>query len=110
MQFVYDGKFYKAAKISGPKHNFLAISFGSCQSPTISSLKSKEEAPQAIEADDVLAQVTAGINKINAELGTHYSIERAQFIPSDTPSSTVYSELTMAIARRLYDGDEFISA
>lgn len=108
MQFVYDGQFYKAVKISGPKHNLLSISLGKSEQTTITALKQGLDYRQLVDEDDVLSQVTSGIEQLNAELGTDYFVEKIQFVPSDTPSQTVYNELVKAIVTRVHEGKEFI--
>ena len=107
MQYIYDGQFYKAVKITGPKHNLLGISFGKCDCPEILAL-CKENDEIIIDESDVLSQVKNGIEKINEELGTEYSVSQIQFVPSDTPSKVIYDELTQEIVKRLHKGDEFV--
>jgi len=107
MQYIYDGEFYKAVKISGPKHNLLGISFGMCDCPKILSLNKKSD-ESLIDENDVLSQVKNGIEKINEELGAEYSVSQIQFVSSDTPSEVIYDELAQEIVKRLHQGGEFV--
>ncbi len=109
MQFLYDGSFYKAVKVSGPKHNLLAISLGSnCKAPEIIELSSKEKGSQRLDSDEVLSQVVFGLEQVNQELGTNYMVEAIQYVPSDTPSKQVYIELTQLIIKKIHEGGDFV--
>jgi len=105
MQYVYDGVFFKAVKITGPKHNLLSLSLGESNDITVTKLG--DEAVSCIESNDVLRQVKEGLNDINIELGTNYSINEIQFVCSDTPSGNIYNELTKKIILRIHEDGEF---
>lgn len=111
MQFVFDGKVYKAVKITGPKHNMLGLSFAEDNEDVsnidVLSLDIKSETEKNISALEVKNQVLSSIKEMNSLLGVHYKIKQIQFISSDTPSSTVYKELTREIIKRLISGYKF---
>lgn len=109
MQFVFDGKFYKAIKITGPAHNMLGLALEEIKNHEIEiiSLGSRMIAENNINELDVKNQVLSGIETINNEFGLKYFIAKIQFIPSDTPSESVYTELTIEIIRRLITGGKF---
>lgn len=105
MQYVFDGVFFKAVKITGPNHNLLGLSLNGSNDIKVTSLG--EEADSCIDSDEVLRQVTEGIEDINSELGTKYSIKEIQFIHTDSPSDYIYNELTKSIITRIHEGGEF---
>lgn len=108
MQFLYDGSFYKAVKISGPKHNLLSLSLGvNCKAPEVVELSSKEKGSQKLDRDEVLSQVVFGLEQVNKELGTNYVVETIQYVPSDSPSKQVYIELTQSIIKKIHEGGIF---
>ena len=109
MQFLYDGHFYKAVKVSGPKHNLLSIALGdNCKAPEIVELSSKEKGSQRLDSDEVLSQVVFGLEQVNKELGTNYMVETIQYVPSDTPSKQVYIELTQSIIKKIHEEGGFV--
>ncbi|MDM5180625.1 hypothetical protein PO883_25925 [Massilia sp. DJPM01] len=48
-----------------------------------------------VDRNDVLGQVMAGLQTVNHALGERYAISRILFVPSDTPSPSVYALLTV---------------
>ncbi len=109
MQYIYDGEFYKIVKITGPKHNMLSLSFGEKQaSIEVSDLDKSANETLSISACSVENQVRIGIKEINNELNTNYNVLKIQFISSDSPSDSIYIELTKKIVKRLKSGGEFI--
>lgn len=109
MQFVFDGKFYKVIKITGPTHNMLGLVLDKDKSHDIETiaLKLKMDEKDNIDPLDVKSQVMSGIEAVNHELGVKYTVEKIQFVPSDTPSESVYKELAIEIIKRLIAGGKF---
>ena len=109
MQFFYDGKMYKAIRITGPKHNILGLSFTDTQENfcvEINDLE-KNSVESNIDSSDVESQVMKAVSESNKEFNTTYRVKKIEFISSDAPSSNAYKELTKAIIRRLVLGKEF---
>lgn len=111
MQFLFDGEFYKAIKITGPKHNLLGLRFTSAndiiKKLEVIALQKDKNSAVTITVDEVKNQVMKGLDEINEELNTNYKIIQIQFIPSDTASTTVYKELTKEIVKQLVTGNGF---
>lgn len=109
MQFIFDGNIYKAIKISGPKHNILGLALddiGRISECKIVALYNKN--PEInISASDVMEQVQAGIQEINKQFGVNYAASQIQYVPADTPSQTIYKELTMEILKRIIEKGSF---
>jgi hypothetical protein len=109
MQFIYDGNFYKAIRVTGPKHNLLGLSFGDIDiNAEIVALEIANGEVESVEANDVMEQVKAGVANANMELGVDYKIVSIQYVPSDSPSKTVYAELAKEIVKRLANKNEFV--
>jgi hypothetical protein len=110
MQFVFDGKFYKAIKITGPRHNMLGLVLDKNSNHEIDviALRSSKDESNNISSLDVKDQVLSGVEAINHKFGVKYTVEKIQFVSSDTPSESVYKELTIEILKRIIAGEEFI--
>ena len=109
MQFILDNGVYKISRITGPTHNFLGIRLGdNSNSVEVSALPVKQGEAQRVEKNDVLKQVLAGLQDINSELAKGYSVSEVFFVPSDTPSSSVYKLLTIELIKRIDEGGDFL--
>lgn len=109
MQFIYDGNFYKVVRVTGPRHNLLGLSFGDIDiNAEVVALEIANGEVELVEAKDVLEQVKTGVAAANMELGVDYKIMSIQYVPSDSPSKTVYAELAKEIVRRLANEGEFV--
>lgn len=105
MQFMRDGGFYKVARITGSQHNFLSLQLSEMISDIeVISLPIKSGEAVRVEATSVLSQVKSGLALANEELGGKYCISCVQYVPSDTPSNSVYEGLTVELIRRLHAG------
>lgn len=109
MQFLFDGIYYKAARITGPKHNLLGLCLGTSEPVIISKLPIPNESKELVDEAEVLLQVEAGLAEINHELKTNYAVEKIQFLPTDTPCKTTYKNLTKAIITHLHKEQKFIN-
>lgn len=109
MQYIYNGEIYKIVRVTGPSHNLLGISFGDIAdlSLNVEDLSVKTEGKEGILASNVQKQVISGINEINNELGTNFIAKKIQFMSSDTPSSTIYKELSKELVKRIESNGEF---
>ena len=108
MQYVFDGEFYTVAKITGPRHNMLALAFCKIdQGVEVIDLKKSDDEVVNFLPDEIERQVLIGLKEINKELGTNYSVNKIEFISSDSLSNVIYTELTKQIVGRLQSGEEF---
>ncbi|WP_143133447.1 hypothetical protein [Pseudoduganella namucuonensis] len=111
MQFIFDNGVYKVARITGPQHNFLGVRLDDSESiVSIEALPIKNSERVQIEQHLVLTQVIDGLREVNAELGTCYYISQILFIPSDSPSPSVYKFLTIELIRRIENKGDFLVA
>jgi hypothetical protein len=92
---------YKVARITGPQHNFLglALSEETVPSLTVERLQVEEAATPTHTLDEVqlLAAVQRGIAEANQQLGTHFRVATVQYVVTDTPEVTVYTQLARTI-------------
>ncbi|MBN3726001.1 hypothetical protein [Burkholderia sp. Ac-20379] len=111
MQFIFDGEFYKVARITGPKHNFLGIRLSNFAEKTkVVPLTVGADDVHRIDGRDVERQVICGLSRFNSEFGRNYSISEVQFVPTDTYSPDVYELLTVELLRRIDGGGEFVKS
>lgn len=105
MQFMRDGDFYKVARITGAQHNFLSLRLSEVRSDIeVVPLPIKLGETVMVSASSVLGQVKSGLALANEELGQEYYISCVQYVPSDTPSNSIYEGLTVELIRRLHAG------
>lgn len=101
MKVFFDGSIYKASRITGPSHNFLGLVFSSgAEVPlTVEALPGND--PNAsgpvIVKDEVVRQVLDGVAEANRELSTGFSVAKIQYVATDTPNSSAYSDLAKRI-------------
>lgn len=108
MQFVFDGTYHQAIRITGPKHNLLGLCLGNGQAVIITRLPPQAGQAERIDEQAVLAQVTAGLSEINHQLGTFYTLSAIRFLATDTPCTYSYKELTRKIIARLHNRQAFL--
>lgn len=108
MHFSTDGRFHKVVRITGPRHNLLAIEFaelGSAPVPRIEVLR--PAARPTLQGEDVLKQVLAGVADANSRWSTRHAVRTVGFVPDDTPPATIYRDLAASIVDRLAEGHTF---
>jgi hypothetical protein len=109
MQFIKDNDLYKAARITGPTHNFLAIRLSGTNCDTkVTPLPIKQGDVERLDGKKVLAQVLNGLDEVNQELGKKYFVSEIQFIPSDSESSSVYGLLINELIKQIDSNGEFV--
>lgn len=111
MRFIKDGEIYKIIWISGPRHNLLCLVFSDQNIEDdkieVIALTSKINHSTRVDPLEVKEQVISGMKEINNQLNTDYKLKQIQFVPSDTPSTDIYKELTKEIIKRLATGGKF---
>lgn len=109
MQFVRDGDLFKVVSITGPTRNYLGITFGGQEETgiDIDVMDIRPDEPGYLEADDVEAEVLAGVEAANKLLGTSYRVQRIQFVRSDSPPAETYRNLAMKLVERVESKEPF---
>jgi hypothetical protein len=109
MQFIHDGIFYKAARISGPGHNLLSLRFAAGENqitPIVERLKPLLDS--SLDSQSVLSEAQAGVFEANQRFGTSFQIASLQFVDDDTSSESVYRLLAFSLVERLAMGLPFV--
>ena len=103
MKLFFDGEIYRISRITGPKHNFLGISFGN--TITEIEVEAVETKPDVSESrlceKKIVESVLNGINRKNIELKTDYKVKKIQYIVSDTPPENIYGQLAEEMIDRI---------
>jgi hypothetical protein len=116
MQFHHYMNLHVASRITGPRHNYLAITFATeehSEEPTIIGLPPQggcEHRP--LDAAKVLENTPLGVADGNASVGTHYRVRNVQYVTNDTGPEGVYREMARRIvedARRQSDESRLAS-
>ena len=99
MNVVKNDGMYKTARISGPKHNYLALALSAI---TPIEVKIRPRITHGCETSDIdesklLAAVNEGVEDGNRDTGRTLSIDCIEYVPTDTPDYKVYKELARAI-------------
>lgn len=111
MQFVEEQSVFKAARITGPKHNYLGLAFHPDDKDIgflVESLKD-EQGERALSEEEVCQYVVAGVSAANKKLGTRHRVRLIQYIRSDSPPECVYEEMARSIVIRMSTQDNFDS-
>lgn len=108
MQFIRDNDFYKVARITEPKHNFLAIKLSEIDCQTlVTPLPIKDGEVSRLDGEEILKFVRSGLAQINAELDAKYFVAEVQFAPSDTEPESIYEMLTRELIMRIHSNSGF---
>jgi len=113
MQYMQDGEFYKIARITGPRHNMLALALDTGNSDSnilVEAINAGSSSEVRLRPEDVVQKVIEGIREANEQFGTNYSVRRVQYIPSDTPPVEIYKFLVIKIIERLVNSPDFAGA
>ncbi len=109
MHFTQLGEFLAASRITGPKHNLLAIRLGGSGDPLVCdrvpAMGGCKHTP--LDEDQLIKNVLDGVAEANQQLGTTYAVSHIRYVENDTPPEVVYAFMAMRIVERLHNGGEF---
>lgn len=109
MQFIFDNDVYKVARITGPEHNLLGIRLASSRKNIdVVPLPMKNGDRVRIDKGSVLAQIERGLLNVNFRLKKDYIISEVLFLPSDSPSDSVYEYLIFELIKRIDEEGDFL--
>ena len=111
MQFVREGGLFKVVRVTGPTHNYLGLAFRDQEDAEveIDVMDIRPGEPTRLKADEVKAEVLAGVDAANRSLGTSYRVRRIQFVRSDSPPVEIYRHLAVKLVERVERGEPFAS-
>lgn len=112
MHFTKRGNFYQASRITGPRHNFLAIALtpghNTCETVVEALPPVGECRHAALSAEAMLSSVAEGVAEANSRFGTDYGVSHIQYVENDTPPEAVYGLMAHEIIEQLNSGGEFV--
>ena len=94
MRFLHYGEMHSVTRITGPQHNYLAVTFateGQSPEPQVVELPPQggcEHRP--LDRAKILASVLAGVAEGNREYGSDFVVASIQFVANDTGPEKVY--------------------
>jgi hypothetical protein len=108
MLFSRNGNFFRVVRITGPAHNLLgmAFSYGGEPAPHVRNIDTARDKLVKLAAEDVIANVLAGVDYANAELGLRLQVSAIEYVASDTPPADIYRVLAYELIRRFRDCEE----
>jgi hypothetical protein len=100
--FEHDGLF-KASSISGPKHNYLGISFSEAEKEIEliekeKQLSSDKKPAISVNKFDLKRVVRDAVTAETEKRGQQLFISKIEFVPTDSPDLFAYEELASSIA------------
>ncbi|WP_411878457.1 hypothetical protein [Polaromonas sp. YR568] len=106
MNFQQVGEYLVATRITGPTHNILQLQFASYPDspPSIQALPGVGPNQAALNSQEVLRQVVAGVAAANMEFKSGYRVGKVRFVENDSRPESVYKELAAFIVRRVVHG------
>lgn len=111
MHFSKSGNFYQAAWISGPRHNFLAISLAENEEiiePQIQMMPPRGECRHTpLKEKEILEFVRMGVAEANSAFKTNFRVQFIKYVENDTPPEKHYALLAYKIIERLATGENF---
>ena len=103
MQIIFSNGYYKISRITGPKHNMLAIKYGDRASPLVRPYKS--DSPAELDDLEVTKYVLEGVAQASTEVGVIYVVEEIRYVPDDSAPAMVYQELARHLTLAMHTGD-----
>lgn len=94
-----DGNTYKAFKITGPTHNFLALEIvdTSPENISVEGHRMGPEEPTGIDGEQLVKTVQKVVAQANALCGLELYLKKIQYIVTDTPDMEQYQHLAQEI-------------
>lgn len=106
MQHVFDGRFHRVVRVTGPTHNLLALELGDdpAAEPVVEELPVSPGERRRLDPGEVLRCVQRGVAEANAVHGTAFGVRTIQYLPSDSPPAEVYREIARRIIAQQHVG------
>lgn len=106
MTVVKVGEVYKAARITGPQHNFLGLTLSETAVLAVTveclGIDNGSAESETLDAQKVLEVVQRGVTEANAKFGTRFRVARMQYVPTDTPELPAYALLAQHIVEQAW--------
>jgi hypothetical protein len=102
MQYQHNGAVHSVSRITGPHHNYLAVTFSA--GDRVSEVRVTELPPRGecdhppLDPGKVLAAVLAGVGEGNLEHGGELVVASVRYVSNDTGSEDVYRFMARSLA------------
>jgi hypothetical protein len=111
MQFQHRGNWHSISRITGPRHNYLALVLrteGESEEATVTALPPRGRcAHSPLDSAKILAAVQAGVAEANREHGAHFFLASVEYVSNDTGPEEVYRQMArMLVANTRQHMDE----
>lgn len=97
MRFQHYGAMHSITRITGPRHNYLAITFATedpSPEPQVIELPPQGGCEhRALDRAKILVSVMAGVAEGNREHGSDFVVASIQFVANDTGPEEVYQDM-----------------
>jgi hypothetical protein len=99
VKIVKSDGIYKASRIAGPKHNFLGLGLVRTSPGEVQVVPRglQDEGTSQIDEAKLLAAVSEAVVRGSRALGLPLFVDRVEYVPTDTPDYSAYTELADAI-------------
>jgi hypothetical protein len=107
MQVTKQGDFYRIARVTGPTHNALLISFAvrteaDIATPVIEALPPMGDCQhENLNSDTILSEVLEGVQEGNTQFVTAYHVPTVQYVLNDTRPESAYRYLAFKLIEHL---------
>jgi hypothetical protein len=105
MHFEHNGAMHVATRITGPSHNYLAVTFaaeGESPAPRVIELPPQGDCEhRPLDGAKVLAAVLAGVAEGNRELGSSFAVASARYVADDSGPEDVYQYMARALVEEV---------
>ncbi len=110
-QFTYRDGRYCGSYITGPKHIWLGLRFGTSQELQVIRLPAiGGRLHEVIDEVRLVEAIQAGVCEAEKEAGAHLAVEEVAYVENDTPSYALYQTCGKQIALRFLNGEGFAAA
>jgi hypothetical protein len=107
MNIKIEGDKFKKSHVTGPRHNFLSLSLerGELNFNFVLKDLNLDSKRIILSNEEVREQVINGLDQINKELGTNYTVTIAEFFSNDSFLNDIYTRLTFDIINEVHGGN-----
>ena len=107
MNFTKKKNVYRITRYTSMQSNILGVVFGESEKLEIIEWPIQEGEKIRTSKEEILEQITEGLESVNQSLKTNYKLSKIYFLPSDEPSYSVYNLLICKLIRHYHNGKEF---
>ncbi len=103
MRVTRRGDFYLATRITGPRHNLLALRFAA-EGELVARPLVTDRSPTGdgeLDESTLVVAALAGVAAGNLELRTDYVVAALEYRRDDTRPESIYTDLAIEIVRRI---------